>query len=70
MHIHRDVPGVLSKINGVFSSREINISGQYLRADGEIGYVVTDVMGELEVGMGIRRELGAIEGTVRSRFLY
>ncbi|MBT5241817.1 MAG: phosphoglycerate dehydrogenase [Rhodospirillaceae bacterium] len=70
MHIHRDVPGVLSKINGVFSSRDINISGQYLRADGEIGYVVTDVMGELEVGMGIRRELGAIEGTVRSRFLY
>lgn len=70
MHIHRDVPGVLSKINGVFSSRDINISGQYLRADGEIGYVVTDVMGDLEVGMGIRRELDAIDGTIRSRFLY
>ncbi|NKB44786.1 MAG: phosphoglycerate dehydrogenase [Alphaproteobacteria bacterium] len=70
MHIHRDIPGVLSKINGVFSSRDINITGQYLRADGEIGYVVTDVIGDLDVGMGIRRELAAIEGTVRSRFLY
>ena len=30
MHIHRDLPGVLSKINQVFSSRKINISGQYL----------------------------------------
>ncbi len=70
MHIHRDVPGVLSKINHVFSSREINISGQYLRTDGEIGYVVTDVIGNLEIGMGIRRDLAGIEGTVRARFLY
>ena len=70
MHIHRDVPGVLSKINNVFSSRDINIAGQHLRTDGEIGYVVTDVRGEVEIGMGIRRDLEAIEGTLRSRFLY
>ena len=70
MHIHRDVPGILSRINHVFSSREINISGQYLRTDGEIGYVVTDVIGNLEIGMGIRRDLAGIEGTVRTRFLY
>ena len=70
MHIHRDVPGVLSKINSVFSSRDINIAGQYLRADGEIGYVVTDVLGDLDVGMGIRRDLETIDGTIRTRFLY
>ncbi|MEQ9446268.1 MAG: ACT domain-containing protein, partial [Rhodospirillaceae bacterium] len=70
MHIHRDVPGVLSKINNVFSSRNINIAGQYLRTDGEIGYVVTDVLGDIDVGMGIRQDVEAIEGTVRSRFLY
>ena len=70
MHIHRDVPGVLTKINDVFSSRDINISGQYLRADGEVGYVVTDILGDVDVGMGIRRDLQAIEGTVRTRFLY
>ncbi|MBL8628105.1 MAG: phosphoglycerate dehydrogenase [Rhodospirillaceae bacterium] len=70
MHIHRDAPGVLSKITDVFARRKINIAGQYLRTDGEIGYVVTDVMGEVEVGMGIRKDLAAIEGTVRTRFLY
>ncbi len=70
MHIHRDVPGVLSKINHVFSSRDINIAGQYLRTDGQIGYVVTDVLGDITVGMGIRQDVEAIEGTVRSRFLY
>jgi D-3-phosphoglycerate dehydrogenase len=70
MHIHRDVPGVMAKISEVFSRRKINIAGQYLRTDGEIGYVVTDVLGRVEVGMGIRKELAAIDGTVRTRFLY
>jgi len=70
MHIHRDVPGVMAKISEVFSRRKINIAGQYLRTDGEIGYVVTDVLGRIDVGMGIRKELAAIEGTVRTRFLY
>jgi D-3-phosphoglycerate dehydrogenase len=70
MHIHRDVPGVMSKISEVFSRRKINIAGQYLRTDGEIGYVVTDVTGRVQVGMGIRKELAGIDGTVRTRFLY
>lgn len=70
MHIHRDTPGVLSRIAEVFSRRKINISGQFLRTDGDIGYVVTDVIGRVEVGMGIRKELAAIDGTVRTRFLH
>lgn len=70
MHIHRDVPGVMAKISDVFSRRKINMAGQYLRTDGEIGYVVTDVLGRVEVGMGIRKELAEIEGTVRTRFLH
>ncbi len=69
LHIHRNVPGVLSHINEVFSRREMNISGQYLRTDGEVGYVVVDVDADLQAGMGIRRELAAIEGTIRTRFL-
>jgi D-3-phosphoglycerate dehydrogenase len=70
MHIHRDEPGVMARIAEVFSKREINIAGQYLRTDGEIGYVVTDVAGRIKVGEGIRKDLAAIPGTVRTRFLY
>jgi D-3-phosphoglycerate dehydrogenase len=69
LHIHKNVPGVLSAINDIFSSREINIAGEYLRTDGEIGYVVVDVNEEIEAGMGIRRALEAIPGTIRTRFL-
>jgi len=69
LHIHRNVPGVLSSINEVFAKRDLNIAGQYLRTDGEIGYVVVDVDGEVESGLGIRKDLSAIEGTIRARFL-
>ncbi|MCB2103036.1 MAG: phosphoglycerate dehydrogenase [Rhodobacterales bacterium] len=69
LHIHRNVPGVLSSINEIFSTRRINISGQFLQTDGEMGYVVVDVDAPIEAGMGIRKALEAIDGTVRVRFL-
>ena len=58
------------RLNEVFSSRRLNISGQYLRTDAEVGYVVSDVDGELEEGQGIRSDLEAIDGTIRTRFLF
>jgi D-3-phosphoglycerate dehydrogenase len=70
LHIHRNVPGVLIRVNGVFSSRALNIVGQYLRTDADVGYVVSDIAGELSEGLGIRRDLAAIDGTIRVRFLY
>ena len=70
MHIHRNVPGVLLKINDVFARRGINISGQYLRSEGGVGYVVVEVDKEIKPGEGVRKELSAIEGTLRVRFLF
>jgi len=70
LHVHRDVPGVLSKINGVFSERNLNIAGQYLQTDGTIGYVVVDVAGHVGNGGTIRDRLLEIDGTLRARFLY
>jgi D-3-phosphoglycerate dehydrogenase len=70
LHVHGDVPGVLAKINSVFSERHLNIAGQYLQTDGEIGYVVVDVSGRVDDGAEIRRQLSAIDGTLRVRFLY
>jgi D-3-phosphoglycerate dehydrogenase len=69
LHIHRNVPGVMRKLNEVFSSRSLNISAQYLQTDPEVGYVVVDVDGELDVS-DIIADLQAIEGTIKTRFLY
>jgi len=70
LHIHRNVPGVLSKINEVFSRHNLNIDGQFLRTDPKLGYVVIDIAATEEQANAIRDELAAIEGTLRTRILY
>jgi D-3-phosphoglycerate dehydrogenase / 2-oxoglutarate reductase len=70
LHIHRNVPGVLSKINEVFSREGINIDGQYLRTNPKVGYVVIDTAASVEQATRLRAELSAIEGTLRTRVLY
>ena len=70
LHIHRNVPGVLSKINEIFSRHNLNIDGQFLRTDPKLGYVVIDITATVEQANAIRDELAAIEGTLRTRILY
>ncbi len=43
LHIHKNIPGVLSKINNLFAEHGINISGQSLMTKGDVGYLVMDV---------------------------
>jgi D-3-phosphoglycerate dehydrogenase / 2-oxoglutarate reductase len=68
LHIHHNVPGVLSKINSVFSKNRINITGEYLMTNARIGYVVTDV--EAASSRIALKALAAIEGTIRTRVLF
>ncbi len=71
LHIHRNQPGVLSRINAVFSERRINISGEYLRTNPTIGYVVIDVDAlDREETQELKRRLDEVEGTIRTRILY
>ncbi|HKE27581.1 MAG TPA: phosphoglycerate dehydrogenase [Bryobacteraceae bacterium] len=71
LHIHRNQPGVLSKINAVFSRHEVNIAGQYLQTNPNIGYVVIDVETQKasETKL-VKSELDQVAGTIRSRLLY
>jgi D-3-phosphoglycerate dehydrogenase len=68
INIHKNVPGILSKINRVFSEKSINITGQYLRTNESIGYVVIDV-DALYSDIALQ-ELRQIEGTIRTRVLF
>jgi D-3-phosphoglycerate dehydrogenase len=71
LHIHRNQPGVLSAINGVFSGGGINIAAEYLNTNPRIGYVVTDVeAGEGVDELQLKRSLDAVAGTIRTRILY
>ena len=71
LHIHRNQPGVLSRINAVFSEQQINVSAQYLQTIPEIGYVVIDIdPAEREETQMLKRHLDAVAGTIRTRILY
>ena len=68
LHIHNNVPGVLSKINKVFSDNHINIASQYLQTNEAIGYVVIDVDAAYS-DMALAK-LAEVPGTIRSRVLF
>lgn len=68
LHIHNNVPGVLSAINTVMSKNKINIVGQYLKTNDEIGYVVLDVDSKLsKTALALLKE---VKETIRVRLLY
>lgn len=68
MHIHRNIPGILAGIDSVLASHNINIVGQYLKTNDEIGYVITDI--NKEYPKEVLKDLKKIEGTIRVRVLY
>jgi D-3-phosphoglycerate dehydrogenase len=71
LHTHHNRPGVLSAINAVFSKAKINITGQYLQTNAQIGYVVIDVETETrEASLDVKRALEKVPGTIRTRILY
>ena len=68
LHIHKNVPGVLGAINTLLSKNKINIVGQYLKTNDEIGYVVLDVDSKLsKQAMTLLKE---VKETIRVRILY
>lgn len=68
LHIHKNVPGVLGAINSSLSKHKINIVGQYLKTNDEVGYVVLDVDKKLSAkAVELIKE---IKDTIKVRVLY
>ncbi|NNC94817.1 MAG: phosphoglycerate dehydrogenase [Chitinophagales bacterium] len=68
LHIHKNVPGVLSQINSRLSKSKINILGQFLNTNDKIGYVVFDV--EQKASKKALQEMRKVSNTIKSRILY
>jgi D-3-phosphoglycerate dehydrogenase len=68
LNVHRNVPGVLSDINGIVSSLKANIHSQVLSTDAQIGYLIMDL--DEDVSNDVRREISALPTNVRTRILY
>lgn len=68
LHIHKNVPGVMAKINKVLAKYELNITGQYLSTDSKVGYVITDI--DKEYNEEVIEKLRKVDGTIKFRVLY
>jgi len=68
LHIHKNVPGVMAKINEVLARYDMNISGQYLSTDNEVGYVISDL--DKEYNKDVLKALKKIDNTIKFRVLY
>ncbi|MCC8425098.1 HAD-IB family phosphatase [Mucilaginibacter sp. UR6-11] len=68
IHIHKNVPGILAKINDVFARHNINIVAEFLVTNEQIGYVITDVNTGYDTE--VLNQLKAIEHTIKFRLLY
>lgn len=68
LHIHHNVPGIMSAINSVFSETKVNVSAQFLQTNDAIGYVVIDV--DAAYSDKALEKLAEIDGTIRCRVLF
>lgn len=68
LHIHKNIPGVLGEINTKLSSKNINIAGQYLKTNDQIGYVVLDI--DSKVSKDALSLLKEVKGTIKARVLF
>ncbi len=68
IHIHKNVPGIMAQINQVFAHYNINIAGQFLMTNPQIGYVITDV--DAEYDKQVLKDLKQVDRTIKFRILY
>jgi D-3-phosphoglycerate dehydrogenase len=68
LHIHKNVPGVMARINKVLAKYDMNITGQYLSTDDKVGYVITDL--DKEYNTKVIKKLKEVDGTIKFRVLY
>jgi D-3-phosphoglycerate dehydrogenase len=65
VHIHRNTPGVLAKVNGILAKHDVNVEGQLLGTRGDVGYVLTDI--GVDYADDVLDQLRAMPQTIRLR---
>jgi D-3-phosphoglycerate dehydrogenase len=68
LHVHKNVPGVLSQINSIFARNSVNVESQFLRTNELIGYVIADV--DKNYNDSLMDDLRKVANTIKVRILY
>lgn len=68
LHIHRNVPGVLSSMHKAIAAMGVNVAAEHLQSDARLGYVILDV--DASQGDQVVEALRAIPETIRVRAIW
>lgn len=68
LNIHRNVPGVLTEINGIISQVGANIDSQILGTYKDIGYLIMDV--SKAFSDDVKDRIAALSSSIKTRILY
>merc|ERR1719499_2041211 len=66
--IHENKPGVMSRINAVFTEAKANICQQFLNTKGDVGYVIIDL--NVEASKEVKAKLANLDTVIKVRVLY
>lgn len=67
LHVHRNEPGVIAKMNADFAQYNLNIVAQQLQTRGELGYAITDV--DAPISEELMRQLCSVPATIRCHLI-
>lgn len=68
LNLHKDMPGVLSRINGLVASMSVNIKAQSYNTRNGIGYLIMDV--ERSLPPSIKEQIEGLDSNIRTRLLF
>lgn len=68
LNIHRDMPGVLSRINGLIAGKSVNIKAQSYSTHNGLGYLIMDV--ERSISRNIEKQIESLDSNIRTRLLF
>jgi D-3-phosphoglycerate dehydrogenase / 2-oxoglutarate reductase len=68
LNIHKDMPGVLSRINGLVAAMSVNIKAQSYNTRGGIGYLIMDV--ERSLSLAVQKQIESLDSSLRTRLLF
>ena len=68
LNIHRDVPGVLGRINGIVAAMGVNIKSQVLNTRNGVGYLIMDV--ERSLSRAVKKQIESLDTNIRTRLLF
>jgi D-3-phosphoglycerate dehydrogenase len=68
LHIHKNVPGIIAQVNGILAKNGVNILGQELKTNPEVGYMITDI--SKKVSDKVLAEIRSIPDTIKLRVVY